>query len=398
MHATETTVKNKPSERAARPTTTMNAAALRQAPLWSQRMLPLQTSLKINAPGDKYEQEADNMADQVMRMAAPQLQRKHCSCGNSIAPDGMCDECKQKKLSIQRMASGDTPQTIAPPVVHQVLQQPGRPLDSPSRNYMESRFGQDFGQVRVHTDGQAAESAKALQARAYTIGRDIIFGANEFQPQTTAGKDLLAHELTHHLQQQSNHGEQTAMRVEVEDCDEAAGHSPDDLLVVHFHAQRLLQKALEMTEERDARGDRLPAVKAALLKWFKIDLDDGMPFENAQKLTHVITALQTTLDGSGDTVYECGEYGVVEVCKPGRNAVTLGNIHICPDRWLELADRQPIILIHEWGHKYGQGINRLMETYCWEENFADLPSSERIEMPDAYEGYISELSLGKGTC
>ena len=179
MHATETTVKSEPSERAARPTTTIDAAALRQAPLWSQRQFPLQASLKINAPHDKYEQEADLVAEQVMQMPQPRVQRKTCACGQPLGADGMCAECKRKKLGIQRLASQDAPQMAAPPIVHQVLQQTGRPLDSTTRNFMEARFGQNFGHVRVHTGTNAAESARAVNALAYTVGNHIVFGSQQ---------------------------------------------------------------------------------------------------------------------------------------------------------------------------------------------------------------------------
>ncbi|MCP4307278.1 MAG: DUF4157 domain-containing protein, partial [bacterium] len=66
---------------------------------------------------------------------------------------------------------------------------------------MESRLGQDFGQVRVHTNGQAAQSAVAVQARAYTVGQDIVFGAGQYAPDARDGRKLLAHELTHVIQQ-----------------------------------------------------------------------------------------------------------------------------------------------------------------------------------------------------
>ncbi len=81
------------------------------------------------------------------------------------------------------------------------LQGSGRPLDNYTRSSMESRFGYDFGNVRVHTDAQAVEAAKAINARAFTIGRDVVFGAGEYTPDTETGKRLLAHELTHVIQQ-----------------------------------------------------------------------------------------------------------------------------------------------------------------------------------------------------
>jgi hypothetical protein len=90
-----------------------------------------------------------------------------------------------------------------PPIVHEVLRSSGQPLDAATRSFMEVRFGYDFSQVRVHTDAQAAESARAVNALAYTVGEDVVFGPDGFRPDTSAGQKLLAHELTHVLQQNS---------------------------------------------------------------------------------------------------------------------------------------------------------------------------------------------------
>jgi len=192
--------------------------------------LPIQASLKINAPGDRYEREADRVADQVMRMPAPQVQRKTCSCGRPVGPDGMCKECKRKKLGIQRMAPGEAPQTSAPPIVHQVLQQPGRPLDSATRNFMESRFGQGLGGVRVHADAKAAKSADAVNAWAYTVGQDVVFGNSHYQPQTLPGRELLAHELTHVAQQRGSLIPTLQREENVENCSEGKKQVKVDLL------------------------------------------------------------------------------------------------------------------------------------------------------------------------
>lgn len=108
--------------------------------------------------------------------------------------------------TIQRKQTGndETGGNAAPAIVHEVLSaQSGTPLDGATQGFMESRFGQDFSSVRVHTGSKAADSATAIQAKAYTSGSNIVFGRGEYQPQTDAGKSLLAHELTHVVQQQS---------------------------------------------------------------------------------------------------------------------------------------------------------------------------------------------------
>jgi hypothetical protein len=102
--------------------------------------------------------------------------------------------------------------------VHQVLRSPGQPLDQSTRNFFESRMGHDFRGVRVHTSSDAARSASAIAARAYTVNSNIVFGAGEYAPQTESGRRLLSHELTHVMQQGGHHGEAgLVQRAEVDD-------------------------------------------------------------------------------------------------------------------------------------------------------------------------------------
>lgn len=102
---------------------------------------------------------------------------------------------------VQRAAINEAPVTDVPPIVHEVLQSPGQPLDAETRAFLEPRFGHDFSEVRVHTDAKAAESAQVVNALAYTVGQDIVFQAGQYAPQTNHGRDLMAHELTHVTQQ-----------------------------------------------------------------------------------------------------------------------------------------------------------------------------------------------------
>jgi hypothetical protein len=106
-------------------------------------------------------------------------------------------------LVLRRRATDRDPVTEVPPIVHDVLNSPGQPLDSATRAFMEPRFGHDFGHVRVHTDVRAAESARDVHAHAYTVGNNVVFGANEFVPASHQGRELLAHELAHTIQQRS---------------------------------------------------------------------------------------------------------------------------------------------------------------------------------------------------
>src|SRR5262245_6192640 len=172
----------------------------------------LQTKLAINTPGDRYEQEADRIADQVMRMldpgpsgrplstvAAPKLQRT-CACGGSGESGGLCSECAAEK-KLQRFSSAPSPVSDAPPLVNDVIRSPGEPLDGATRAFMERRFGYDFSHTRIHVGELAARSASAVNARAFTVGEHLVFGQGQYRPGMASGRQLLAHELAHVVQQ-----------------------------------------------------------------------------------------------------------------------------------------------------------------------------------------------------
>jgi hypothetical protein len=149
----------------------------------------IQAKLAVGEPDDEYEREADETADLIMR---------------TPAQDKECEACQDQRLTIQRKAAVTRESKHAPPIAHEVLRSPGRPLDSAVRAYMEPRFGQGFSHVRVHDDKKAAESAKSIHALAYTSGSHIAFAEEQYRPTTERGKRLLAHELVHTIQQGSH--------------------------------------------------------------------------------------------------------------------------------------------------------------------------------------------------
>jgi hypothetical protein len=127
------------------------------------------------------------------------LQRK-CACGSHAAGEE-CEECRKKKGMLQRKARRESDPGEAPSIVHQVLSSPGRPLGAETRAFMEMHLGRDLSSVRVHTGSTAAASAEAIDAEAYTVGQSIVFAADRYAPQSWDGRELLAHELAHVLQQ-----------------------------------------------------------------------------------------------------------------------------------------------------------------------------------------------------
>lgn len=161
----------------------------------------LKTKLKISHPNDPYEGEADRISDEVMRMSQ-----------ETVAPSGAkdltvyrkCKRCEEEeKKKIHRKTSGMNNLQVREDVAQDIdsLRGRGSPLDIRTRAFMESRFGYDFSQVRIHADAKAVESAQAVNALAYTIGHDIFFGSGQYAPNTAGGRRLIAHELTHVVQQ-----------------------------------------------------------------------------------------------------------------------------------------------------------------------------------------------------
>ena len=170
-------------------------------PLHPNKSRNIQAKLMVSSRGDIYEQEADHVSEQVIRMSEPQLQRA-CPC------DGGCPKCRtqqrdqeQVRLQTRHTRSGDLEHTVVPAIVHEVLRSPGQPLDPVTRRFMEHRFGHDFSHLRVHTEGKAAESSDTVRATAYTVGQNIVFGNGQYAPQAAEGQRLLAHELAHVIQQ-----------------------------------------------------------------------------------------------------------------------------------------------------------------------------------------------------
>jgi Domain of unknown function (DUF4157)/Prokaryotic homologs of the JAB domain len=157
---------------------------------------PLLRPLAINKPGDECEQEADRVSEQVMRMTKSE----------PLGEKGAARHAGQTShahspVQTKWVESGRQEQAEIPPIVSEVLHSPGQPIDRATRAFVEPRFGHEFSQIRVHTDEKAADSARAMNALAYTSGRHLVFGAGQYSPATASGRRLLAHELTHSVQQ-----------------------------------------------------------------------------------------------------------------------------------------------------------------------------------------------------
>ncbi|CAG9259673.1 hypothetical protein PUN4_340053 [Paraburkholderia unamae] len=164
-------------------------------PIAPPALAAIQAKTVLGRSDDPLEHEADHIADQVMRMPAPD------SAPTVHAPP---------QLMRKRAAHDETPTAAtttaaaeAPAIVEQTIRSPGRPLDAAARAFFEPRFARDFSAVRIHEGGVADTAARAVSARAFTLGRDIVFGGGHYAPHTARGRHLLAHELAHVVQQEA---------------------------------------------------------------------------------------------------------------------------------------------------------------------------------------------------
>lgn len=174
----------------------------------------IQPKLTVGPPDDEFEHEADRVADQVMRMpdpaaasATPRIQRMCKECEEEEHVQRMCRECEAEKTNLQRSPAGAAGALLVPDVPRQLesgirsLEADGQPLTESARAFFQPRLGVDLSGVRLHSDATAASMARAVKARAFTLGPHVAFAEGEYRPETSQGRRLLAHELTHVIQQ-----------------------------------------------------------------------------------------------------------------------------------------------------------------------------------------------------
>jgi hypothetical protein len=359
----------------------------------------LQRKLIIGASNDPLEQEADRVADQVMAM--PER-----SAIGSTGPN-------IQRLTGHLVGSLE----VAPASVDQVLGSTGRPLEPVIRQDMERRFGHDFSKVRVHTDATVGQSARDINAKAYTVGHRIVFGADRYKPSTQDGRRLIAHELTHVVQQSTDdsmnfyrkhskkdlprnfnthripralasRGAKVIQRATVEDCPSNI-HS-DVVIDFHNHAARMLGWALGLSFHTDMKVVR----DAAWLSFHIVPQDPKVNslWDRIQRVLGSITM------HCGEAIYECEPSQSVlnGYCASGVVAVALDHIHLCPRWWMKKSkDHAAAILIHEWAHKWGPGVNRVFETYCSSSGYRGAPPEDTIRQPDAYANFAHQVWTGR---
>ena len=236
-------------------------------------------------------------AVQTSSAAPTALIQRQCACGQHSSPGtGECDQCKKKRISLSRQAAGSGPVSIDSRV-RSALDSPGQPLEADTRSLMESRFHHDFSSVRVHTGSRAEESARALQANAYALGRDVVFGQGRYNPTSEDGLHLIAHELAHVVQQQHAPapGPQTDLEVsEPGDAAEREAESAADRVAAGSEAG-VHERAGGSTVHRDLSSGQKTGLEVAggivggalaifgIYKFFSWLLEDGSDIKDPPK-------------------------------------------------------------------------------------------------------------------
>ncbi len=261
-----------------------------------QEDLGIQTKLKIGEPGDKYEQEADHIADEVMRMPEPSVQRQ-------VEPEEEEEEMVQRKAIANPISSVSQKQdeSEVSSLVDEVLRSPGQPLDRSTRDSMESSFGHDFSQVRIHSDKRAVQSNLALGAYAYTVGNHIAFGESRFSPGTLEGKKLLAHELAHVVQQSQVSGQLISAQFDFEEIGKAVV-GPTGLAPAVSKIGEIAQKQIEYATDslksflncisRELQKVSIPKIKLdrtlpLVPNYFILGVLEGIPSEIYETITGI---------------------------------------------------------------------------------------------------------------
>lgn len=175
----------------------------------------IQPKFEVGPPNDRYEREAERVARAVTSDSDPTSQHTDHPIVSGERVQRMCPRCQKRhaagkpldcpecETELQRTATTATTPSVdaETTTLIQESRRGGHPLPAPTRSYFEPRFGHGFGDVRVHTDSKADEAARAVDARAFTLGSDIVFRSGAYQPEAATGTKLLAHELTHVVQQ-----------------------------------------------------------------------------------------------------------------------------------------------------------------------------------------------------
>lgn len=403
---------------AVKETQSQNAAkAQNNAAFFPGRLV--QPKLQVNEPGDQYEQEADSMADRVMGM--PQISESAFFKPAQNNIQRKCQHCEEEEKLHRKESSGAAAHG-SNELDNYVgsLGSTGQTLPESSRQFFEPRFGQDFSNVRVHTDSVAAKSAQSINALAYTTGNNIVFNSGQYSPESDSGKKLMAHELTHVVQQGASVSRKIQRAVGAHThCTANANSAPSDpLTVIRAANDRAVLMALgaslllfsESLFIQDATfgasttfgfyrrrfGD--PVASGARFKnRFNNTLHDTLLKAQASELQFLSTRIGnishflerninfkctgTSHTTIGSCTHHCGTNTILASCSAGHG----NEMAICSGFWgINAPDQQAIGMIHEVSH---------MTLHFGDHDaapFAQSSAARRTE-PECYASLVADI-------
>ncbi len=366
--------------------------------------------LKVSQPNDAAELEADRLADEVMRMPIDDAKPKSNLSNTSDAIYRKCDICEdeEEEASVKPVKRKGAFASYAPtllpantpPSIRNVINSGGRPLDLQTRNYFEPRFGSDLGHVRIHTGSTANQSARNIDARAYTLGSDIVFGNGEYKPDSENGKQLIAHELAHVVQRGGDtfsaadtNSIYRRIRRENVSCERNGLRNPDltgDEVVAALEAADADAIDLAQQAETGLR-DNLAAVRAGgavdaafdtiLREELGLTLTNAAQFGLIEQQANRFQRVRETLE-SGYLRYMCRGSTTTPIsvigCAPGPCGTEFasscpGNrlLILCQLFW-DTPDQRSVTILHEPFHiwfsmlNHGTSVLRRADSSCFE--------------------------------
>jgi hypothetical protein len=353
----------------------------------------IQKKLSVGSANDTYEAEADAMANKVMRMQEPKQQ--NVSHSGSLV-QRKCAHCEQEeKIQKKSLAENITPlvqrsstesvgESQAPSHVENQINSSrggGNSMDHDTKNFMESRFGTDFSAVRIHTGSQAVQMSRELNAQAFTVGNDVYFNEGKYSPNTDSGKHLLAHELTHTVQQGNGIHKKPDIQL-YGGCTTTQNTTID---ADHILARSMLSRAIS---EVGSYNGTVPskvfnalnthfhgATSNSFATWLNLNL------RTLWGLTWMAGYQCETVGGSS---WACtgSDYATTFWCVP------LVDIRLCPSYFPRTSNERASTLIHEWVHKYGCNFDL---GYEWETTYPSNGTITQLLNADSFAKFIRDV-------
>ena len=321
----------------------------------------VQPKLTINTPGDMYEQEADSVADKVMRMTEhDRVQTKFFKPATVV--QRKCTHCKEEEKKVQRKEADGETMTPTSTLENYLgnLSGAGHHLSGDTRNFYEPRFGYDFSNVKVHTDTAAAKSAQSINALAYTSGNNIVFNSQQYSPGTDSGKKLLAHELVHVMQQSGSSPGRVQAKVVDDDahlpCRKTPGRDAATVTTLENTAAAMADTAVAALRQRPLSE----TVRKLLWTRFYLDYNDGQArcytipaiADRYEKVANSIRNTRATYRCTADAtepMEDCaGADAVTQLAALFGTGMEFG---LCSLFWTMPNDiDRAAVLLHEWVH------------------------------------------------